>query len=235
VREGERDFSDDFVGTAREEAARLRTRAVELRARGEAWQNRGTELLRQAELVESRVRELDELLGTAPQLRIDLQTEVLRGAALRSAAVRVLAECHGVNHPVHYRDWYELLSQAGLRAGGKDPVATFLTEITRSGIVERAGRAGVYQLNPQKAYERARTSVQLASDRLAQAQAKLTTGAQPASTPSSTETSVAAGKALDELQRAQRQLQRVLAERSQLTVPSDGERMFVYTHVPMLR
>lgn len=160
-------LSGRFVETAREEADRLRERMLDVRARGERWVERGQELLLQASALEARVRDLDELLGRSPQLRVDLQDGVLQGQALREAAVKILAERRGIREPIHYRDWYELLQDLGLRAGGKDPVATFLTQISRSPVVERVEKGGVYQLNPQAAYESARETLHEASRLLA--------------------------------------------------------------------
>jgi hypothetical protein len=66
----------------------------------------------------------------------------------------------GVNEPIHYRAWYELLLEEGVTATGKDPLATFLTQITRSPVVARvAGASGIYQLDPHGAYEHARVEL----------------------------------------------------------------------------
>ncbi len=154
-------FSDKFAQTAREEAARLATRAHELRSRGERWLARAEELLREADRLDHRVRELDELLGRSPQLRLDLQTTRLQGQRLRQEAARILLERRGLGVPIHYRDWFALLTESGLSVTGKDPLATFLTQITRSPIVVRVDkRSGVYALDPHGAYERARARLQ---------------------------------------------------------------------------
>lgn len=156
-------FSDEFAQTARAEAARLAARAQEIRTRGERWVERGGDLLREADRLDQRVRELDELLGRAPQLRLDLQTRQLQGQALREEAARILLDQRGVRVAIHYREWFELVIAEGLTVAGKDPLATFLTSITRSPVIARvdAGQ-GVYQLDPQGAYERARSRLQQA-------------------------------------------------------------------------
>jgi hypothetical protein len=161
-------LSDHFTEMAKREADQLRERMLDLRARGERWVARGEELLEQAASLEARARELDELLGRSPQLRVDLQDGVLQGQALRVAAIRILAERRGIREPIHYREWYELLEDLGVRAGGKEPVATFLTQISRSSVVERVAPGGIYQLNPQAAYEKARESLHNASRVLAE-------------------------------------------------------------------
>ena len=175
-------FSDEFAATARDEAARLAARAHELRARGERWLQRAGELLREADRLDHRVRELDEILGRAPQLRLDLQTRALQGQRLREEATRILLERRGVRVPIHYRDWFALLGEEGVEVGGKDPLATFLTQVTRSPVVVRVEHEGqgVYELDPHGAYERARARLREAlsasatdGDRLAAARREL--------------------------------------------------------------
>jgi hypothetical protein len=61
--------------------------------------------------------------------------------------------------PVHYRDWYALVEQAGFVPAGKDPLATFLTQLGRSPAVTRTSEPGVYQLDhdfPYRATDRLR-------------------------------------------------------------------------------
>jgi hypothetical protein len=163
-------FSNDFVGSAREEADRLRVRISELRARGDRWSALAHAALAEAGQLELKVRELDELLGRAPQLRLELQRDVLKGQMLRKEAVRILLERCGLRIPIHYRAWYDLMEAAGLRAGGKNPVATFLTQVSRSPLVERVeGHAGMYQINPEACYERARLKLRQATEQRSKA------------------------------------------------------------------
>jgi hypothetical protein len=82
---------------------------------------------------------------------------VLRGARIREAAVRVLAAHGRPDAPVHYRDWFELLTSQGFMPAGKDPLATFLTQIGRSPVVQRTTTSGMYGLDldfPQRARQR---------------------------------------------------------------------------------
>jgi hypothetical protein len=77
----------------------------------------------------------------------DQPGSTLRGPAIRERAVHLLshhAEGHG---PIHYRRWFELLTQAGYQVAGKDPLAVFLTQLSRSPLVRRTTRAGYYELN----------------------------------------------------------------------------------------
>lgn len=95
---------------------------------------------------------------------------VLRGARIREVAVRVLASTIGPDTPVHYRDWFQLLTSRGFTPTGKDPLATFLTQIGRSPLVQRSTSSGMYLLDlafPDRA-----------RDRLAQLSAEMSEGQQ---------------------------------------------------------
>jgi hypothetical protein len=96
---------------------------------------------------EGLLRRMDEILGLAPQLALDALDGELRGQRLREIAVQVLRERRGVGREIHYTDWFELVKQAGVRVGGKAPIATFLTQITKAPEVESVRpRSGLYRL-----------------------------------------------------------------------------------------
>jgi hypothetical protein len=91
--------------------------------------------------------ELEGVLGTAAQLRIEALDARLYGRRLEEIAIAVLRDERGVGVEVHYRDWFELVRAKGHRIKGKDPLGTFLAQINRSGAVERVGRrSGRYRL-----------------------------------------------------------------------------------------
>lgn len=93
------------------------------------------------------LREIDEVLGHEPQLRLDDAHLRLRGRRLEEVALTVLAEERGPEAEVHYREWFELLRQKGFMVAGKEPVNTFLAQINRSEAVEKVGRrTGRYKL-----------------------------------------------------------------------------------------
>ena len=77
------------------------------------------------------------------------ETPVLRGPAIREAAVRVLLDQPEAIDALHYRRWYEILVQAGFRIAGKDPVAVFLTQLSRSPLVRKSSSPGVYEVDRQ--------------------------------------------------------------------------------------
>ncbi|MDX6453831.1 MAG: hypothetical protein QOH16_3880 [Gaiellaceae bacterium] len=102
-----------------------------------------------AELAEtaSVLRRMDDLLGLAPQLSIEALDGELRGRQLQEVAVRVLRERRPIGEEIHYRDWYGLLVELGLRIAGRDPVGTFLTQIARAqGVESVRPRSGLYRL-----------------------------------------------------------------------------------------
>jgi chromosome segregation ATPase len=72
---------------------------------------------------------------------------VLRGPAIRQTAVKLLLDDPQHPQALHYRDWFALLERAGYAVAGKDPLAVFLTQISRSPVVRRSTQSGVYELN----------------------------------------------------------------------------------------
>jgi hypothetical protein len=164
-------YSINFVDSARAEADRLRLEATRLRTAADEHVRLAERLGAQALEVEHRVRELDELLGRAPQLRLDLPSEGLRGQQLRDAAITVLARRRGVGETIHYRDWFQLLLENGHTVKGKDPLATFLTQVTRSPLVVRAEAPGVYRIDAVTGAAQALTARRDAETALAEAHA----------------------------------------------------------------
>ena len=141
-------FSGEFVQAARAEADALRLDAERLREQAANYLALAERATAEAMACERRVREVDELLGRAPQLRLDL--EPLRGQRLREVAVEVLARRRKIGDPIHYRDWFDLLLAEGWAVEGKDPLATFLTQATRSPVVLRQPeQPGVYRIDPE--------------------------------------------------------------------------------------
>lgn len=131
------DLIDEYRDLARSIAGQ-RERAERLRALAD-------QATAQAEEQERSLRDLAELLGIDPQLRLEELDTRLRGQRLQEIAIRVLRERHPMGEPIHYRQWYSLLRDAGYMVGGKDPMATFLASVTRSEEVESVGRrSGLY-------------------------------------------------------------------------------------------
>ncbi len=116
--------------------------------------------------VDQRVAILEQLIGPAPhdaheaageKPTTGLETvhgelpagQFVRGPAIRAAAVKVVLEQPEYIEALHYRRWYELTREAGYVISGKDPLAVFLTQITRSPVVRKTDQAGVYELDRQ--------------------------------------------------------------------------------------
>jgi hypothetical protein len=92
------------------------------------------------------LKRMDEMLGIAPQLSLDTRGE-LRGQKLQEIAVELLRQKKGVGVEVHYREWFELLLEQGVRVAGKDPLGSFLTQVSRATSVESVRpRSGLYRL-----------------------------------------------------------------------------------------
>jgi hypothetical protein len=126
----------------------MATNVAEQRDRAERLQGLADDARAQAESQEAALRDLGELVGIGPQLRLEQLDSRLRGQRLREIAVQVLTERHPDGEPIHYKQWYALLQEAGYSIGGKDPQATFLASISRSPQVRSmGGRSGLYVIN----------------------------------------------------------------------------------------
>lgn len=122
------------IANQRERAERLRALADQATAH--------------AEDQERSLRDLAELLGIDPQLRLENLDTRLRGQRLQEIAIRVRRERHPDGEPIHYKQWYSLLREAGYSVGGKNPVATFLASVGRSAHVRSLGRrSGLYVID----------------------------------------------------------------------------------------
>lgn len=96
---------------------------------------------------ERMLRSLAEVLGISRQSTVDELGGALRGQRLREVAVEILLRHHAPGAEVHYREWYDLLAAEGIAVAGRDPVATFLSQIIRADQVEAVGgRSGRYRL-----------------------------------------------------------------------------------------
>jgi hypothetical protein len=71
----------------------------------------------------------------------------LRGAQIRLFGVRLLAASSEGHRPIHYTAWFELLQKAGYGIEARDPLATFLTQVSRSPVVVRGSEPGTYFLD----------------------------------------------------------------------------------------
>ena len=70
----------------------------------------------------------------------------LKGPEIRRVAVELLT-ADPMRPALHYRGWYQRLLDAGYVVAGKDGLAVFLTQLSRSPVVRRSTQAGVYEIN----------------------------------------------------------------------------------------
>jgi hypothetical protein len=139
--------SRDFLRSARAEHDRLAARLAEVQERMTHFEALAAEARAEARSLRDSVRAIDEVAGLAPQLAMCEISEELRGERLREVALEVLQRLSGSGDPVHYRVWFEALVQSGYRVSGLDPLATFLTQVTRIDEVAGVGRrSGLYRL-----------------------------------------------------------------------------------------
>jgi hypothetical protein len=118
---------------------------AEQRERAERLRSLADLAAAQADEQEKALRELAQLVGIDPQLRLEALDARLRGQRLQEIAVRVFNEHHPGGEPIHYKEWYALLREAGYAIAGRDPLATFLASISRSPHVRSMGRrSGLY-------------------------------------------------------------------------------------------
>jgi len=85
-----------------------------------------------------------EPLGQVPHLGA---AEVLRGTSIRETAIRLLASSSDAGRPMHYKQLYELLLESGFIVAAKDPLAAFLTQLSRSPVMRKTTKAGIYQID----------------------------------------------------------------------------------------
>lgn len=139
--------SSEFLQAAQLERDLLATRLAEAQERVEHFEMLAAEAREEAKSAAHSIHAIEEVAGLAPQLAMCDISEELRGERLREVALEVLQGLSTSGDPVHYRIWFDALVQSGYRILGRDPLATFLTQITRIDKVESVGRrSGLYRL-----------------------------------------------------------------------------------------
>jgi hypothetical protein len=131
---------------------------AELEAEAEGYARR-RELLAELAQVE-QARPSDETGMARPQAA----TRAVKGRELRRAAGRLLWGWESTGQ-VHYREWFERVLAEGYATGGKDPAASFLTNIRDSPAVVRGSAQGFYRLDP--------SSVERVGQQIGEARAEL--------------------------------------------------------------
>lgn len=125
----------------------LRACITEARVRADRLRRLADHVEERAAADEHILRELEGALGMRAQLQIDQLDRALGGRRLAEVAVAILRREILPGEAVHYRDWFALLNAAGFRVNGKDPLASFLAQVSRAPEVEPLGdRSGRYRL-----------------------------------------------------------------------------------------
>lgn len=140
-------LSPEFKASAAAEREVLIKRYEEARISAEHHAARAAELASEADSYARTIRELGELLEIEDQLSITTLSAALRGERLRTIAADVLWRHYQAGDVIHYKEWFKLVVADGHNIGGKNPAATFLTQIARIDTVEPVGRrSGLYRL-----------------------------------------------------------------------------------------
>jgi hypothetical protein len=140
-------LSNEFLEAAKAERDLFAQRLADAEERIDHFARLAEEARDEAKSLRDRIRAIEEVAGLAPQMAICEINEELRGERLREVALDVLRELSASGDPVHYRTWFDALLESGFRVSGRDPLATFLTQITRIDEVASVGRrSGLYRL-----------------------------------------------------------------------------------------
>ena len=140
-------LSKEAVAVVERERGAVAAQVAELRRQSEAFHRLVAEIDADLSQQERTLRHMDEMLGLTPQLPLELQHEELRGQRLREIAVDLLRQRRGPTVEIHYLEWLGILEAEGLRVGGKNRAATFLTQIRKAPEIEPVRpRSGLYRL-----------------------------------------------------------------------------------------
>ena len=75
--------------------------------------------------------------------------KAIRGRQLRRVAGQILWSELG-EQGTHYREWFERVLERGYAVGGRDPLASFLTNVRDSPALVRGSRQGFYRLDASR-------------------------------------------------------------------------------------
>lgn len=139
-------FSEAFLGQAAAEREQLlqHVREAELAVKDLAGRLSAAE--KALAIQRAALLEVEEILGLSPQLALQGDGIRLGGRALRDKALEIL-EAQRIDGPIHYTEWFNLLVAEGYSVRGQNPLATFLSQISRDERIEPLGaKSGKYQL-----------------------------------------------------------------------------------------
>lgn len=126
----------------------LWARVEQSRERAERLRELADQAQQQIATEEKLLHDLAGILGLSTQTSIEDLNGRLRGQRLRDVAVQILTERLDPSEPIHYRAWFNLVREQGYAVAGKDPLATFLAQVSRAEQVKSLGkRSGLYLLH----------------------------------------------------------------------------------------
>ena len=143
-----------LVRTARGEIDRIERASTVIEQRRSALLAQLAELDAEAEGYARRMTLLEELVQVEQAVPTSVAganvqppaRRAIKGRDLRRVAGRLLWSANGESQ-IHYREWFERVIADGYAIGGKDPLASFLTNIRDSPAVIRGTRQGYYRLD----------------------------------------------------------------------------------------
>jgi hypothetical protein len=137
------ELRDALLAEARALAARIEAQA----AQAERFRQLADRIDERTAADRALLEDIEGQLGIAIQLRTDDMNQRLGGQRLERIAIELLQQTRSGVNEIHYREWFQLLQDAGVRVRGRNPLATFLAQINRSEQVESLGqRSGRYRL-----------------------------------------------------------------------------------------
>jgi hypothetical protein len=212
--------SASLVRAVRVEDSRLSRALDVLSQRRAALQAELAALDSERRELEERRRLLAQLAGVeaaAGDTRDVVAHTQLKGRELRRVAGRLLWELQR-DREIHYREWFERVLAAGYAVAGKDPAASFLTNVRDSPAVVRGTSPGHYRIDRAAAARTAQARAEIEAE-LKDLQGRIaTTAADP--------TNALAHPGLERL-RAHRQqlkaeLRRLDSEADEIAAITDG-------------
>jgi septal ring factor EnvC (AmiA/AmiB activator) len=161
-----------LLRTARSELARIERAMIRIQQRRSALLGQLAQLDEEAEGYNRRKRLLEELAYVEHAVPTPATVSpagrpargAIKGRELRRVAGQLLWSTQR-EREIHYREWFEFVLEAGYAVGGKDPLASFLTNIRDSPAVRRGSAQGRYRLDPE--------SLETIAQQIAETQAEL--------------------------------------------------------------
>ena len=148
IRPVEQALDDNEVESAlQEEYQRLTLSIAVSRERAETFEALVGRARSQIRKDEQTLAELGFRLGERPEI----PNVLLKGERILEVAISLIPDDVSVEKPIHYREWYRLIRNAGYYITGAQPLSNFLVQLSRSPKIQALGnRSGYYALTPDE-------------------------------------------------------------------------------------